>query len=375
MKPQRGHSENGQAEGVNVGTIFARHPVVRWVLPIGVVGVIIAATSGAFAAQAADPLPDRTPQQLLADIAGARIDGLQGTISQKADLGLPALPAAISGLDAGGSSLLSLLSGSHTARVWYGGPTKQRVALLSSLGETDVFRNGTQVWQWDSSTKTATSSTLPSGTSALPQHTVTDPAQLAKKLIADLDPNTVLTTDSSHKIADRPVYELVFSPKPPTDTTAAASRIGSVWIAIDAATKIPVAVQVYAKGRTAPAIDVSFTSIYFGVPEADNFTFTPPVNATVVKQQPQSASSDASGSADPTVIGSGWTSVVEVSGTSADLTKAGPVLNALAKVSGTWGSGRLLDSRLLSALITSDGRIFAGPVDPQVLYDAAASHK
>ena len=43
-----------------------------------------------------------------------------------------------------------MLSGSHTARVWYAGPTKQRFALLGTLGETDVFHDGTDLWQWDS---------------------------------------------------------------------------------------------------------------------------------------------------------------------------------------------------------------------------------
>ena len=40
-----------------------------------------------------------------------------------------------------------------------------------------------------------------------------------------------------------------------------------------------------------------------------------------------------------------------------------------------WGSGRLLDSKLVSILITDDGRVFAGAVDPSALYAAAATHK
>jgi hypothetical protein len=51
------------------------------------------------------------------------------------------------------------------------------------------------------------------------------------------------------------------------------------------------------------------------------------------------------------------------------------LLNALTPVSGTWGSGRLLDSKLLSVLVTNDGRVFAGAVDPSALYAAAATHK
>jgi hypothetical protein len=43
----------------------------------------------------------------------------------------------------------------------------------------------------------------------------------------------------------------------------------------------------------------------------------------------------------------------------------------LPQVSGTWGSGRLLQSALLSVLLTDDGRVIAGPVAPELLYDAA----
>jgi hypothetical protein len=51
------------------------------------------------------------------------------------------------------------------------------------------------------------------------------------------------------------------------------------------------------------------------------------------------------------------------------------VLNALLQsatpVSGAWGSGRLLQTSLVSVLITDGGRMFAGAVQPSVLYAAA----
>ena len=54
----------------------------------------------------------------------------------------------------------------------------------------------------------------------------------------------------------------------------------------------------------------------------------------------------------------------------------GPIINALLKsatpVSGSWGSGRLLKTSLLSMLITNNGRVLVGAVTPQVLYQAAA---
>ena len=62
-------------------------------------------------------------------------------------------------------------------------------------------------------------------------------------------------------------------------------------------------------------------------------------------------------------------------------TPAGPapaVLRALLlatkPVHGTWGSGRLLTTSLVSVLITSNGRVLAGAVTPAVLYRDVAAH-
>jgi hypothetical protein len=44
----------------------------------------------------------------------------------------------------------------------------------------------------------------------------------------------------------------------------------------------------------------------------------------------------------------------------------------MSTVSGDWGSGALLDTPLLCLLVTADGRVLAGSVEPAVLYAAAA---
>ena len=86
----------------------------------------------------------------------------------------------------------------------------------------------------------------------------------------------------------------------------------------------------------------------------------------------------------PTVVGQGWTSVVvaklpadalsgaTAAGKNGDRRGPGFSLDALPKVSGSWGSGHLLTSRLFSVLITDDGRVLAGAVRPDRLYQAAA---
>ena len=50
------------------------------------------------------------------------------------------------------------------------------------------------------------------------------------------------------------------------------------------------------------------------------------------------------------------------------------LLVAATPVHGTWGSGRLLRTSLVSVLMTDQGSTFLGAVQPSVLYAAAAAH-
>ena len=80
------------------------------------------------------------------------------------------------------------------------------------------------------------------------------------------------------------------------------------------------------------------------------------------------------------MIGTGWTSVLvaRMPEQVADNPEQGApggltgMLAAMPKVSGAWGSGSLLTSRLFSVLVTDDGRILVGAVGPERLYQAAA---
>jgi outer membrane lipoprotein-sorting protein len=347
---------------VNAKKILRPRTFWRWGLPVGVVAVVAVLGSGVLSAGASPSLPTLTPAQLLAAVENVDVDGFSGQVVENASLGLPQLP------DLGGSSsttsMVSLLSGSHTARVWYAGPDKQRFALLGTLGETDIFHDGTDLWQWDSDSLTAVHTTLPesaAGQLPTPVHTSTlTPDQLAQRAIAAIDPSTVVTVDQTRRIAGRSAYDLVLAPRDQS------SRIGSVHIGIDAQTKLPLAVQVFPRGDAAnAAIDISFSSIDFAVPPDSEFAFTPPKSAKVTQQSWDDVT-DGTNSSDPghrdvagsvktaandsaRVFGSGWT-----------------------PVQGTWGTGRLFTSKLISALIVDNGSIYVGAVDPSVLYQAAA---
>jgi len=50
---------------------------------------------------------------------------------------------------------------------------------------------------------------------------------------------------------------------------------------------------------------------------------------------------------------------------------AAQFLRNLPHVNGAWGSGRLLQSNVVSALLTDSGTLYVGAVTPKVLYAAA----
>ncbi|MGW3795330.1 hypothetical protein ACWD8I_29760, partial [Micromonospora arida] len=113
-------------------SVLRSRPVLRWLVPATAAVAVIGggAAIGTFAAEAEPSLPPRTAAQLLVDLQTSRLEGLSGTVVQRADLGLPPLVGLVPG-----NELTTLLTGTHTLRVWYSGPDQQRVALMDTLGE------------------------------------------------------------------------------------------------------------------------------------------------------------------------------------------------------------------------------------------------
>jgi outer membrane lipoprotein-sorting protein len=359
---------------VHVPPILARSRALRWLAPVGVVGVAALAATGAFSASASsNDLPATTPAALIAAVQTSGVEGFSGTVVSHLSLGLPDLPAM--GNSDEPTSFASLLSGSHTMQVWYGGLGKQRVALLGATDETDLFRNGSDIWQWSSADQVAVHSTLPADArtpAPVPSSTSSlTPSDLASGALHALDPTTRVSMDGNHTVADRSAYELVLTPR----TTA--TKVGSVHISVDGETKIPLGVQVYARNASTPAVDVAFTSIRFGSQAERNFVFSPPPNATVHEAGSSRSSAEPrvdAGHTKPRTAGSGWTTVVALDPGKAAVAKLlGPAGKTLPPVSGAWGTGRLLESALVSVLVTTDGRLFAGAVGPDNLYAAAGS--
>jgi outer membrane lipoprotein-sorting protein len=374
---------------VDIVSVFRSRPALRWLVPSAAAVVIIGggAAAGTIVASADSPLPARSAAQLLVDVQNAKVDGFSGTVVETADLGLPAIAGAV-GNAAPSGDLTRLLGGSNTARVWYAGEGQARLALVGTDGETDMIRNGNDVWLWRSAEHSATHLSVPAGTpdkKAMPNNMPLTPQEAADQALAAITPTTKVDTTGAAKVAGRDAYELVLSPK---DTT---SLVGQVRLAIDAEKHIPLRVDVYAKNATNPAVRVAFQQISFTTPDAQEFKFNPPPNTKVTEASPKELQQEHAKAmqekqqrkpalaASPKVIGKGWTSIVSLKmpassaagGKKDDSAQMQQALNILPKVSGSWGSGHLLSGSLFSALITDDGRVFIGAVTPAALEAAA----
>lgn len=376
---------------------------MKWAVPVAAVALVAGAIGAGpvIAAVQGDPvLPGRTAEQLLADAAQATKSGLKpmsGTVMQTASFGLPGLPQ-VPGM--GGTSPAALLAGSHELKVWYGGENQVRLALPGRMSESNLIVNGDQAWLWESDANKATrikvdGQALHGGAGEAPKAlpTATTPQQLAQELLRETGADTVVSVTNTEKVADRAAYQLVLAPKD------ASSLVREVRLALDGETFIPLRIQVYAKSAAEPAFEVGFTSVTFTPPAEDNFTFTPPAGAKVVEQRlldtpaaerGKVAQEKAEGLKDRArTIGDGWTTVMELPLSEQDLKGQAPkargdgpagqdanaIVDALLKsakpVSGTWGSGRVIQTKLFSALLTDDGRLLVGAVTPEKLTEAA----
>jgi outer membrane lipoprotein-sorting protein len=330
-------------------------------------------------AQATPGLAPRTPAQLLAQVADSTTPPLTGTVVETASFGLPSLPGT-----SRPTSIASLLTGSHTVYVWYAGPRHFRLAVPEQLSETDMITTGDTAWLWQSTANSVTEFALPVHDSAAqptPTASALTPQQAAQQVLAAVGPTTTVSVDSNVTVAGEAAYQLVLAPKD------SRSLIGQVQIAVDGSNGVPLRLQVYARNATSPAFQVGYTAIQFVTPAPAELTFTPPPGAKVTKESRGGKSpADSGPPSDVSTIGSGWLTVLDApsaglatagGGTSASGASAegGAVLSALLQsatpVSGAWGSGRLLRTSLVSVLITGSGRVFAGAVQPSVLYAAA----
>ena len=189
-----------------------------------------------------------------------------------------------------------------------------------------------------------------------------------------LDETTEVTVGTDSRVAGRDVYELILVPR------TADTLVGEVRFAIDGENGVALAASVTARGASAPAFEIAFTQVDFSAPDPAVFAFEPGADITVTEKDVARARSHdgmKTDAAAPVVFGEGWSAVVELPGTS----EAGEQsvfsgldpeqLAMLESVTTAVEGGRVLQTALVSVLITDDGRVLAGAVPASRLVEAA----
>lgn len=369
---------------------------VAWAVPALVTAAVaVGATLASGPATGASPkLPPRTAAQLLTAVQGSDVTALSGVVRETANLGIPSLPGSSNGASL---SWQTFIAGSHSARVWADGPHKQRVALIGELSEADVVHNGADLWTYTSNSNTVTHTVLPkSGTQGskhaadaghAPDARDLTPAAVSARVLKSISPSTTVSVNTSRMVADQAAYTLVLRPRD------ANSTVSKVTIAIDAKKFVPLQVQVFGRS-SALAFETGFTHISYATPPASIFAFRAPKGATTstspfgskrhhgdrdgARQHGQPATAPVSPTKPATrthdskalkVIGSGWTSVLEM-GSGSSIVNSLP--HGLTNPVGSSGT-RLLHTALVNVVFLPDGRTFAGAVSPSYLEHVAAT--
>ncbi|MFD3610218.1 LolA family protein [Streptomyces atroolivaceus] len=408
MAPNDSAMTNGEA----TGTVVGRRKAARYIVPFAVAGVA-AATIGLVPALAdsGDPeLPEITAQELIEKIAASDEEQLSGTVKVSTDLGIPSLgglagsfaPDAASGPGESSASpdakLMELASGTHTLRVAVDGPDKQRLSILGEGSEYSLVHNGDDVWGYDSESNEVYHAKSDGSGKAeehkAPKGVPATPKELAEEALAAVGDTTSVTVDGTAQVAGRDAYKLLIKPK------QSGSTIGSVTVAVDASTGVPLKFTLAPSSGGKAAVDAGFTAVDFAKPDASSFSFTPPKGAKVTEADELKDEAEKKGAADKVrkdltaledfkglnVIGEGWNAVAEIEvpggaglpaqGSGDVPAQAQQFMEALGdKVTGDFGSGTVFKTRLVNALLTDDGKVYVGAVTKDALVKAADTAK
>ncbi|WP_284251350.1 LolA family protein [Litorihabitans aurantiacus] len=261
---------------------------LRWAVPAATaVAVGAAFTIPSLATASADELPETTPAQLLAAVAQAEPTAMSGTAVYTARLGLPELPAEMTG----GADPLNLLSGSSTIRVWTDGAERSRVSLLGTASEYSAVVDGAEAWTYSSgknevvhvsldaeaqSQLDAAKADAQERADAVDPASIPTPEVLAEQFLALAGTTSEVTLEDDVVVAGRDAYQLEIAPR------GEGSLVDRVVVAFDGETYAPLSVQAWSTQDTsAPALELAFTDVSMETPSDAALAFSTPEGATV----------------------------------------------------------------------------------------------
>jgi outer membrane lipoprotein-sorting protein len=337
----------------------------------GVIGLVVLATP-AGAGEAPPELPDVSAEALVQSVLDTTIPAFAGSVELDNNLGLP-----IPGMPS---------SDGQSAQVWADGTGKARLAVPGRDSETTIVDDGSTVWVWDSEEKSVTKVPHEQGAGEKPlEGMFADPAKAAAELVTAMQKDSTVTVDGTARVADRPVYQLVLTPKPSERTL-----LREIRVSVDSELRIPMSVEVLANGQADPAVKVGFTDFSDAQQDPSLFAFTPPAGATIseknVDEEVRGQNMEEwMAQADFKTVGEGW-DIVATGKIPADALRAAEGMTGQSgqnplgmletvgrKVTGDFGIGYVITTHVGTALITEDGKIAVGAVPEQVVTEAIAT--
>ena len=227
-------------------------------------------------------LPVLTPAELLAQVAGVPESDLSvsGDFTITNDLLGP-----LSALNLGGEGLGGLLQGG-SGRLWIEGE-KARVDIFGRLGnDMSIYFDGKTVTVYDSAENSLTKYTLPAdsacGTADSTPHTLPALPDLQTSIAGALEklaPTAALAVTGQESVAGRPCYVLTLTPN------SDKSLFGSLRVAIDGETFVPLQLEVFGRGATEAVFFAGFTKVSYDPIAEDIFTVPAPPGATVEEKE------------------------------------------------------------------------------------------
>lgn len=187
-----------------------------------------------------------------------------GYVRTQSELGLPSLPEL--------SDVTSLLSGITDVRVWSLSSNQNRVDVIDTVGERDVYETpgGTYTWDYGQDQLTEVTGTEPV---RLPRAGDLLPPDLARRVLT-MDQVDPVESLPSRRIAGIDAAGLRLRPRDP------ATTVGQVDIWADPATGLPLRVEITARGGSQPILTSEFVSVTQSAPDESDVD---PPNQPVAK--------------------------------------------------------------------------------------------
>ena len=237
----------------------------RWMVSVLVVALVVAIP---YLSQAR-PIQesDQTPAEIVDAIMASASTPHTGLVSS---LGTVAVPDADTF-----TSIATVFGQSNRIRVFWQDDEHWRLDRIRSTGETDLFRTplGTTRWVFESGRVRVS---LPAPV-RLPDTSDVLPDTLARRVLQGAEPEE-LSTLPARRIAGRDAVGLRLVP------SQAQSSIERVDVWADAATGIPLRVEVYA-GSSRPVVGTAYERLDLEAPLPENLSFDPPPSAEVTFEE------------------------------------------------------------------------------------------